>query len=166
MLPFFYFHACLQVRLAHVVRDVGSDAAARWWADFQDGRSDHPYIPGHRRRILARAPDSVVMEEETKLLGLRVFTERTTAWPDGREVRFAGRSNFALFDGSYSFEEHPRGTRIVLDANVSLARPLGWADLVARPIVAAILRADLAGHAKDMRSDLIGRRQNARWRRA
>ena len=140
------------------MRGVPPDQAARWWSDFQDGRHDHAFLPGHRRRIVARAPGSVVMEEEMRILHVTLFRERTTAWPEERTVRFAGRNGFALFEGSYAFEEHPEGTRIVLDATVTLTR-LRWADGAARPLVLVILRADLAAHAKDMRADLIPRRQ-------
>lgn len=156
----------MRVRIARVVRDVDPDAATAWWSDFREGPDDHGFIPGHRRRILSRGADNVVMEDETRLLGSRVFVERTTVWPDKREVRFAGRNNFGLFDGVYSFEPEGRGTRIVLDATVTLAPHVAWTHVAAWPLVLAILRVDLARHAKEMRSDLLGGKQVARPRRA
>lgn len=154
------------MRIARVVRDIDPDAATAWWSDFREGHGDHGFIPGHERRILSRGADSVVMEDETKLLGLRLFLERTTVWPDKREVRFAGRNSFGLFDGSYTFEPKGNGTRIVLDATVTLSPSLQWADVAAKPLVLTILRVDLARHAKDMRSDLLAGEQVARPRRA
>ena len=147
----------MRIRISKGVPGVDADAAARWWADFRDGHEDHPRIPGHRRRIVARDAGSITMEEETRLAGVRLFFERVTAWPEGREVRFGGRNNFAIFDGAYRFEPDGDGTRIVLEANVQLRRPIEWTDVAAKPLVAGILRADLAAHATDMRRDLKGR---------
>lgn len=156
----------MRVQVSTIVEGVDPKAAARWWSDFREGRVDHGFIPGHRRRIVSRDADKVVMEEETKILGLRVFKERTTAWPDELEVRFAGTNNFAHFDGAYTFDAAEGGTRIGLDATVTLHRPLEWTDVAAKHVVAAILRADLRLHAKEMRSDLSGGRRNASRRRA
>lgn len=139
------------------MRGVDPASATRWWSDFQEGRADHAFLPGHRRRIVERAADRIVMEEQTKLLGIRVFHERTTAWPGAREVRFAGRNNFALFDGAYSFHPHANGTKVVLDANVTLRKPIAWTDVAARPVVIGILKADLAAHAREMERDLAKR---------
>lgn len=147
----------MRIQVSTHVAGIDPAAAARWWSDFREGGSDHAFIPGHRRRIVARNADSVVMDEETKLLGLRVFHERTTAWPDKDEVRFAGRNNFAHFDGAYTFDAEGGGTRIALDATVTLHKPLEWTDAAAKLLVAAILRADLAYHAKGMRGDLRSR---------
>ena len=147
----------MRIQVHTFVRGVEPGAAARWWADFREGGADHGFIPGHRRRIVSRDAESVVMEEETKLLGSRIFQERTTAWPDELEVRFAGANNFAHFDGAYTFDAERGGTRIGLDATVTLRR-FQWSDVVAKQVATAILKADLAWHAKEMRSDLSGRR--------
>lgn len=152
--------------LSHVVEGVSPDEAARWWSDFQEGRHDHPMLPGHERRIVARSDTSVSMIDETRLLGLPLFRERTTAWPEPRRVRFVGVNGFGRFEGSYSFEPAGGATRIVLDARIDLARPWAWGTFAARPVATAILRADLAHHAKELRKDMNAGRQKAGDRRA
>lgn len=144
----------MQVLLSHVVPDVPPAEVARWWSDFQDGRVDHPFVPGSQRRVVQRGPGHVSMEEETRILGVRVFRETATAWPGDTEVRFAGTNDFATFEGRYVFEPEREGTRIVLHATVRLRRPLAWTERLAKPIVQGILRADLRGHAKELRRDL------------
>lgn len=151
----------MRVLLSHVVRDVAPEEAARWWSDFREGRDDHRFLPGHRRRILARAPGHVTMEDETRPLGIPLFRETTTAWPSASAVRFVGRSTVAAFEGAYRFEPAAGGTRIELEATITLRRVLRWTDVAARPLVAAILRVDLARHANDMRRDLSVDRQSA-----
>ena len=148
----------MHVSLSHRVPGVGPDDAARWWSDFQEGEHDHPFVPTNRRRILARGRGSVTMEDEARVLGLRVFRETVTAFPDAREVRFAGQNDFAKFDGRYRFEPDGDGTRIALEAEIHLRQAIAWADVAAKPLVLGILRVDLAGHAKELRRDMKGKR--------
>lgn len=152
----------LHIRMGALVHGVAPRDAARWWSDFREGRADHAFLPNTRRRILRRDEGHVSMVEETKLLGLSVFRESTTAWPRETEVRFTGMNNFSSFEGRYAFEPAGADTRIVLDATIRLRRALRWSEIPAKPLVLAILRADLRGHAKDMQQDLNPGRQKTR----
>lgn len=144
--------------MRQLVRGVAPADAVRWWADFQEGRVDHRFVPATQRRILARSRGGVTMEDVTRVLGVQVFRESVTSYVDAREVRFHGQNDFAAFSGRYAFEPERDGTRIRLDADIRLRRALAWADVAAKPLVLAILKVDLAGHATDMRRDLKGRR--------
>lgn len=148
----------MHVTLSRLVRGVDPDDAARWWSDFQDGRTDHRFLPMTERRILARGRGSVTMEDVSRVLGVQVFRESVTSYVDAREVRFHGQNDYAAFSGRYAFERAEVGTRIRLDADIRLRRGLAWADVAAKPLVVAILRVDLAGHANDLRRDLKGGR--------
>jgi hypothetical protein len=144
----------VQVRIERVVAGVSPREATAWWSDFREGPSDHAFLPGSRRVIVERATDHVTMREHA--FGLA--WELVTAWPGEREVRFVGRNRASTFAGAYRFEEAPGraavGTRIVLEAEITLAKGIAWTDAMARPVVLAMLKADLAGHAKEMRKDL------------
>lgn len=139
--------------LSEEIAGVEPREAARWWSDFRDGRADHSFLPGARRTITERAHDHTTMTEGVG----RFAWEHVTAWPSEKEVRFVGHNLLSRFDGVYRFEPSgngPTATRIVLEAHIHLARGLHWSESAAKPIVEAILRADLRGHAKDMRRDI------------
>lgn len=133
---------------------IAPEAALAWWADYQEGNADHPFLPTTRRRILARGKESITMEEVMRVLGVTLFRESVTARVAPGEVRFRGQNDLVRFEGVYAFEEEGDGTRIRLDADVWLRPALAWSGLVARPIVVAVLWADLAGHVREMRRDL------------
>lgn len=144
----------LHIEISLTVPRVAPSDAARWWSDFQEGRHDHPFAPGTRRVIIERAEGRVVMRDVTPLLGMRLFDETTTAYPHGREVRFHGENGLATFEGAYIFAPADDGTRIRLVSDVRLRRGLAWSGFAARPIIHAVLRADLRGHAKEMQRDI------------
>lgn len=147
----------MHVSLSSTVPDVPPAEALRWWSDFQDGGHDHRFVPGADRRVVQKDAHSATMEETTRWLGIRVFREGVTAQIGHRDVRFTGTNDFACFDGAYTFEPEGAGTRITLTANIRLKPALRWSDVAAKPLVLAILNADLRGHAKDMRRDLRGK---------
>lgn len=144
----------MKVDLSVDVPGVAPEAAHAWWSDFREGNTDHPFVPGERRRILEESPTRVVMEDETRWLGVRVFRERTTAEIAPGEVRIQGANGLAAFEGAYRFEAIPGGTRLRLVATVTLRRGLAWSDAWARPLVLAILRVDLRGHARDLEGEM------------
>lgn len=140
----------MHVRIERVVPGVAPRDAAAWWSDFREGPTDHAFFPGSRREIVERGPTHVTMRERAA----GIAWELVTAWPGEREVRFTGRNRASSFEGSYRFEEAEGGTRIVLDALITLRRPIAWTDRLARPAVLAMLKADLRGHAREMARDL------------
>lgn len=144
----------MRIDIDEVARGVAPSDAAAWWGDFRSGRADHAFVPGTTRRVTPAQPGAFHLEEETRLFGIRVWRETSTAVVRSREVSFRGANALARFDGAYTFEPHERGTRVRLVAHVHLARPLGWTDALARPVVERILRVDLAGHLREMRRDL------------
>ena len=146
----------VRIEIERLARGVAPAQAAAWWGDFRDGREDHRFLPGTTRRVIATT-GGVRLEEETRLLGARVWRESSDVRVAPGEVAFHGRNPFASFQGRYLFEPAPGGTRVRLVADVALVRPLAWTDAAARGIVAAILRADLHGHVTQMRRDLKAR---------
>lgn len=144
----------MRIALSHDVPGVEPAAALAWWSDFREGHADHGFVPGTQRRIHGRAEGETSMEEVTRWLGITVFREHVRARVGEDDVRFAGTNNFSSFDGRYAFEPMPGGTTIRLAADIRLRRGLRWADVAAVPVVEAILRADLRGHAKDMQREL------------
>jgi hypothetical protein len=140
----------VHVRIERLVAGVAPRDATAWWSDFREGPSDHAFFPGSRRDIVERGPDHVTMRERA----VGIAWELVTAWAGEREVRFVGRNRAASFSGAYRFEEAPTGTRIVLEADITLAKPIRWTDAAAKPAVLALLKADLRGHAREMEKDL------------
>lgn len=144
----------MRIELTHFVAGVDPADALRWWSDFQDGHADHAFVPGARRRILARDGDATTMEERVRPLGIPLFRETTTARIEPHAVRFEGTNTFSRFQGAYFFEPISGGTRIRLGADIQMRPRLRPAATLARPLVKAILRRDLAGHAREMAADL------------
>lgn len=145
----------MRIALHSDVPGVPPDAALAWWSDFQEGPTDHAFVPGQRRTLLGRDADGARMRDETRVLGVLLFRETTTARVETDRVTFDGRNTVSRFVGAYVFSPlDPGGTRITLDAEVTLKPPLGWTRPLARRVATAILRADLSHHARDMAHDL------------
>ncbi|HUR67713.1 MAG TPA: SRPBCC family protein [Candidatus Thermoplasmatota archaeon] len=143
----------MHVRLHAIARRVDPAAATAWWSDFRDGPHDHRFVPGSSRAVVERGAAHATMVES--VFGLT--WEHVTAWPGDRHVRFVGTNKLSRFSGTYRFEPDPHGTRVVLEADIHLAGPLAWTDRAAKPMVQALLQADLRGHAKEMERDLAPR---------
>lgn len=144
----------MRVEIEDLARGVDPKAAAAWWGDFRSGRDDHAFVPGATRRVTPAQPGAFHLEEETRLLGVTVWRETSTAHVGTDEVRFRGHNALARFEGRYAFEPDAKGTRVRLVADIRLAKMLAWSDAVARPIVEQILEADLRGHLRQMTRDL------------
>lgn len=136
--------------LTELARGVAPDQALAWWTDFREGRADHGFVPGQKRRILGRAKDgAVTMEDKSAFI-----REVTTARVEADRVVFEGVNTFSRFVGSYQFSSAEKGTIVRLEADVELRPGLRFSEAVARPIARALLRADLRAHVKEMRRDL------------
>lgn len=148
----------MHVDIARHVPRVAPERALAWWTDFQDGRADHGFLPRVERRVHERDAAHARMSDRFRILGLELFREDVRAWRDGSVVRFEGANNFAEFTGAYSFEpaDGPggSGTRIRLEADIELKKTLRPLAVPAKPLVRAILVADLRGHAREMARDL------------
>lgn len=139
----------MRLHASQHVAGVSPQHALAWWSDFREGRTDHGWLPGERRRILERRDGAVTMEDRFLL-----FRERTTATAEPGLVRFRGTNSVSEFEGTYRFEPADGGTRIVLDAEVSLRKGLRWSEAVARPVAQRLVEADLRGHARDLAREL------------
>lgn len=139
----------VRIQLSRHVRGVTPDRAHAWWSDFREGRTDHGWIPGERRRILSRNGNEVQMEDSIR----GMFRERTTATVEANAVRFRGENSLASFAGAYSFAPDGDGTSIALDVELELRRGLGWTSWIARPIAKLVIGMDLAGHARDIEKE-------------
>jgi len=142
----------MRIEIAALAEGVEARAAAAWWGDFRS--DDHRFLPGTTRRVTPGQPGAFHLEEETRILGVPLWRETSTAHVKEDAVRFRGQNALARFEGRYTFEPHARGTRVRLVADVHLAKPLAWTDALARPVVEQILRADLRGHLRQMSGDL------------
>lgn len=136
----------MDVALWALAPGVAPRDALAWWFDFREGRTDHRFLGVPvRRRILARSPDEVEMEDRAPL-----FRERTHARRGADAVVFSGVNTFSRFAGAYRFEAAPGGTRIALKATIALRGALRPGLPIARPLVRAILQRDLDGHAREL----------------
>ena len=141
----------MHIDLTEKVPGVTPDRALDWWMDFRDGHDDHAFIPGSRRRVLERTPDSVYLEESVRPLGLPIFHERVSVRREGRAAKFSGTNTYASFQGEYAFEAGPEGaTTARLVADVKLKKP--W--LAPKAVVERVLREDLKGHLRQMEREL------------
>lgn len=134
----------MDLETSTLVPGVPVESALAWWLDFREGATDHAFLGVRvRRRILARGPEGVEMDDRAPL-----FRERTRARREGDRVVFEGRNTVSDFDGSYQFLAAPEGTRIVLRARIRLrgvARAGAW---MAPPVARWVLIRDLEGHAR------------------
>lgn len=151
--------ATVRVEIEHAVEGVEPDRALAWWTDFREGRADHSFVPGARRRVTelgggARIHDRVVW------LGIPVFSERVEARTRGNTVQLVGENTFARFEARYLFEHafDPDGTRLTLTGRIELKGLLSWLDRLARPIVVRVLAWDTVKHLEQMREQLAGAR--------
>jgi hypothetical protein len=139
----------VRIDLAETARDVAPAAALRWWADFQDGREDHGFVPGQRRTIVAREGSRVTMVDKAPM-----FRERTTARVLDDRVEFEGENTVSRFEGVYAFEPAEGGTSVRLSAVIRLRAGVRWLRPLARPLARGVLRADLRGHVREMERDV------------
>lgn len=139
----------MEVTLSGLARHVAPGDAMDWWFDFREGATDHRFLGVPvRRRILARSPEEVEMEDRAPL-----FREQTLAWREANAVRFEGTNTFSSFRGAYRFEAEGAHTRITLEATIDLRRPLRLGAPLAPPVARALLRRDLEGHARELEAD-------------
>ncbi len=144
----------MRIELERTVAGVAPERAIAWWRDFQEGHIDHAFMPGESRHIVITDGERTMMEDTLRWGPLTLFRERTTVRDGPGAVHFEGKNNFATFDGSYTFTPEADGVRIALRADIHLRGALRLTEAVARPVVRAILVADLKGHAADMARDL------------
>ena len=141
----------MRIDLSETVPGVAPERALDWWMDFQEGHADHAFVPGATRRVVERTPDSALLEERVRPLGLPLFHERVSVRREGRSAKFSGVNTYASFQGEYAFEPGPEGaTTARLRAEVRLKRP--WK--APRALVERVLRQDLRGHLRQMERDL------------
>ena len=141
----------MHIDLRETIPGVTPERALDWWMDFQEGHEDHAFIPGSRRRVIERTPDSVYLEERVRPLGLPLFHERVSVRREGHAARFQGTNTYATFQGEYAFEPGPDGaTTARLVTDLKLRKP--W--MAPRALVERVLREDLKGHLRQMEKDL------------
>ncbi len=145
----------IHIELSATAPGVPRKQALAWWWDFREGTHDHRFLGLAPHRTVRELRDGeVLVQDELRRLGIRVWWERLVAHLDGHAIAFEGENRLARFTGAYRFLADHGGTEVRLEADVHLRPVVALGRPVARPVIDRILAKDLEGHVAHMVEEL------------